>query len=173
MGIDGLIIVLGSPNDDQGNLSRMALARAKAALSSFKKHPSYKFLLTGGYGKGFNKTNKPHAFYLKKYLQSQGISEASFVEFAESSYTADDAFKALPIVKKYQPKELLIISSDFHMERVKYIFDKVFFGYSLSYLAAAYLDNSSASEVKRLIEHEKKTLEDLQDDKWLLNIAND
>lgn len=171
MGIDGLIIVLGSPNDNFGNLSEMALARANTALRTHKKHPNYKLLLTGGYGPGFNKTSKPHAYYLKEYLLSQGISNDSFVEFAESSYTPDDAFKALPIVKKYNAKKLFIISSDFHMGRVKYIFNKVFVNCSLFYVVAPYLDSCDAIESKRLIEHEEKTLENLKDDKWLLGIA--
>ncbi len=165
--LEGLIIVLGSPNDDKGNLSKMALARAKTAIFSYQNHTNYKLLLTGGYGPGFNRTSKPHAFYLKKYLLNQGIANDSIVEFAESAYTADDAFKALPIVKKYNPKKLCIISSDFHMGRVSYIFDKLFKEYELSYISAPYLDSCDESEAKRLIEHEQRSLASLRDDKWL------
>jgi len=167
MEINCLIVVLGSPNDDDGNLSKMALARADTALSSFYKQPNCKLLLTGGYGPGFNRTLKPHAYYLKEYLLKQGIANDSFVEFAESSYTADDAFKAWPIVQKYNTKKLCIISSDFHMARVRYIFDRVFSDYERVYLSAAYLDSCEASEAKRLLEHEKRALENLKDDRCL------
>ena len=170
MEIDSLILVLGSPNDDDGNLSKMALARAKAALITYQKHPECKLLLTGGYGPGFNRTQKPHAFYLKKYLLSQGIPEDKFVEFALSSFTADDALKALPTVKKYNAKKLYIISSDFHMVRVRYIFDTVFSDCKRIYISAAYLDSCDASEQKRLIEHEKSTLANLNRDKFNLDL---
>lgn len=169
MEIKSLIVVLGSPNDDDGNLSKMALARANTAKFTYQEHPECKILLTGGYGPGFNRTRKPHAYYLKKYLLSQGIPEDRFLEFAESAFTADDAFKALPIVRKYNAKKLYIISSDFHMARVRYIFDTVFSDCKRVYVSSAYLDSCDASEQKRLIEHEKGALAKLKDDKFSLN----
>lgn len=170
MEFEGIIIVLGSPNDEHGNLSRMALARANAAIAVFQKNPNYKLLLTGGYGPGFNKTSKPHAFYLKKYLLSKRIAEDNILDFAESAYTADDAFKALEIVQKYNVQKLIIVSSDFHMPRVRYIFKAIFQSYQLSFVAAPYLQECREIEQKQLIEHEKKNLAKLKDEKWLESI---
>ncbi len=158
---------MGSPNDDMGNISAMGLARAQTTLAQHKAYPNYSILPTGGFGKHFNTTNKPHAYYLKKYLLKLGISEGSFLEIAESKYTADDAFKALEIVKKYLVEQIIIISSDFHMERVKYIFDEIFAKYSLTYVAAPYLNSCTKEEAKRLKSHEKQAINQLRTGRWL------
>jgi uncharacterized SAM-binding protein YcdF (DUF218 family) len=124
--LSGLIVVLGSPNTDQGELYSIAKERCVLALTEFARHPGYKILLTGGYGAHFNTTNQPHAAYLKRYLTSRGIPEDCFVEHAESSNTLEDASLSKPIALKYGARQLLVITSDYHLDRARYVFEKEF-----------------------------------------------
>lgn len=62
-----IIIVLGSPNSNEGVLSEMVKSRVEVCLSLFEKNNTG-IVLTGGYGAHFNTTGKPHAFYLKEAL---------------------------------------------------------------------------------------------------------
>lgn len=124
--ISGLIVVLGSPNSDKGELYSVAKERCELALAEYAKRPGWKILLTGGYGAHFNTTDQPHAAYLKRYLLDRGIPERAIVEFAESTNTLQDASLAKPIVLKYAAPEIVVITSDFHLDRARYIFKREF-----------------------------------------------
>jgi hypothetical protein len=49
----GVIVVLGSPNDDEGKLSGIAMERCFQAVAEFEKHPGYAVMPTGGWGAHF------------------------------------------------------------------------------------------------------------------------
>jgi hypothetical protein len=86
------IVVLGSPNNEKGEISQIWLSRLEVSLNLFNKLNSEncRMLLTGGFGEHFNKTKIPHAEYAKKWLITNGISEGKFLEQALSSNTYDD-----------------------------------------------------------------------------------
>ena len=54
--MEGIIILLGSPNDEEGQLSSIGIERANCSIEEYRKHPDYKILPTGGFGEHFNKT---------------------------------------------------------------------------------------------------------------------
>ncbi|MCF7792004.1 MAG: YdcF family protein [Victivallales bacterium] len=122
--MNGMIVILGSPNDDNGNLSSIAMERCNKAIEEYKLHKDYKILLTGGYGEHFNRTSKPHAYYTKKYLISENIPEEKILEFAESSNTIADVKLSKQIIEKYNPEIIVVVTSDFHHDRVKWLFEK-------------------------------------------------
>ena len=121
--MNGIIVVLGSPNDDNGKLSSIANERCNKAIEEYKQHKDYKILLTGGYGNHFNRTNKPHAHYTKKYLISKNIPEDRILEFVESTNTIADIKLSTPLIEKYNPGNIIVITSDFHHDRVKWLFE--------------------------------------------------
>ncbi|MEM7029550.1 MAG: YdcF family protein [Chloroflexota bacterium] len=122
----GLIIVLGSPNAEDGSLYSVAQERCDLAIIEYTKRPGWKMLLTGGYGQHFNTTNQPHAAYLKQYLCQRGIPSEAIVAFAESANTLEDASCAKPIILNEGVSEVLVITSDFHKDRAAYIFRRAF-----------------------------------------------
>lgn len=124
--LGGLIVVLGSPNTDQGELYSIAKERCALALTEYARHPDYRIVLTGGYGAHFNTTDQPHAAYLERNLISRGIPEDRFVEYAESSNTLEDASLSKLIALKYGARQLLVITSDYHLDRAHYVFEKEF-----------------------------------------------
>jgi len=148
----GVVIILGNRNDEQGNLLELAVGRLDKGIEEYHSHPDYKILLTGGRGAHFNTTDKPHAFYARQYLLERRIAASDLLEFAESYDTVEDALLSKPIVDKYKGRKLIIVSSDFHMDRVKYIFKKVFKGYHLSFEEA--ITNPSPEQLEVLMKHE-------------------
>lgn len=152
----GVIIILGSPNDSEGRLLSIAKERLDLGFEEYKK-TGYKILLTGGFGEHFNHTKKPHAFYAKNYLLEKGVKDRDILEFAESSNTVEDAEMSKAILDEYEVEEVILVTSDFHLERVRYIFDKILEGYKLSYLGSE--THKSEEELEVLREHERKALE--------------
>lgn len=122
----GLIVVLGSPNSEEGKLYSVARERCRLALAEYAKRPGWKILLTGGYGAHFNTTDRPHAAYLRDHLMEQGIPDQAIVEFAESLNTLQDASLAKPIVLRYGVSEIVVITSDYHVDRARYVFEREF-----------------------------------------------
>lgn len=157
----GIILVLGAPNDDTGELSTIARERCEHAIKEYRRHPGYKFLLTGGYGDHFNTTEKPHAFYTKRYLLARQIPEQDILsEFVESSNTLEDARLSHPIVKRYGVKHVLVVTSDFHLDRAKYIFQQTFKDMHLSF-SGSHTDLPQ-QELEALRLHEQNALRRLR-----------
>lgn len=161
----GLIVVLGSPNDERGNLSEMGQGRIRLGYETYMKlrDEGYRFLLTGGFGEHFNMTDKPNAFYAREILLKCHVPEEHILEFAESRNTVDDALQARPIVDKYGVDKLIVISSDFHTERVRFVFERVFPDKSLEFHGAPYLETRSPEERERLLAHEARELASLRE----------
>ena len=158
--VPGLIVVLGSPNDNKGVISPIGQGRLLLALEEFNsgKYDGWKLLLTGGFGEHFNTTAHPHAYYAQNFILEKGVPKEAIVDFAESQDTVDDALKAAPILENYPQAELLVISSDFHLDRVKYIFGEVFPRRRISFLGANYLNTCSEAEASQLMAHESREL---------------
>ncbi len=158
--LDGLIIILGAPNDEQGNLSQMALERLAKGLILYRQNPGCKILLTGGFGDHFNRTGLPHAHYAQQALLAQGVPESDFVEVALSRHTVEDGLLSRPLAARYGAKRLIVVTSDFHLRRAKFIFDRLFPGYDLSYAAAP--SQAEPEELDRLRQHEAQALDQLE-----------
>ena len=158
--MNGIIVILGSPNDERGNLSEIAMGRLELGLTEYRNREGYKFLCTGGFGEHFNTTERPHAEYAIRHLLEKGIPEKDVLEIAESRNTVEDALLSKPIIEKFHARSLIIVSSDFHMQRVEHIFQQVFDGYDLTFSGAK--TEFPAERLRTLRKHEKKELEKLR-----------
>src|SRR6476620_229434 len=100
---NGFIMILGAPNDKNGNLSIIAKSRLKQGAKELSLNPGFKILLTGGFGQHFNETNCPHWHYAKDFLiEELSICPDSFLlEAIDSTNTVEDIEKAKPIFQKY------------------------------------------------------------------------
>ena len=150
------IVVLGSPNDAAGNLSSIAFERCQQALTEYAKHPDACLLPTGGWGEHFNTTDKPNGHYTRLYLTKQGVPERQFFECAESANTVQDASLAKPIVERHGITELIVVTSDFHIPRAQFLFQREFPNLRLTFSAAK--TNLPEEELMRLKNHEEKAL---------------
>ena len=162
---NGCILILGSPNDKEGNLSLIAKTRLMQGAKELSLHPGFKILLTGGFGKHFNDTNLPHWKYAKDFLINElSVSPDSLLgETIESANSVEDIEIARPIFQKYNFDKIILVTSEFHRQRVEYIIEKAA-GLKeniLSYSCAA--DKELDKDLlKQLCDHEKQALLYLQ-----------
>lgn len=123
---DTVIVVLGGSNDDDGRLHPMSLDRCREALETHQAHPNVKILTTGGWGSHFNTAASAHGELVKADLIQRGIPENQFYPTALSAHTEDDAVKACEVLRTETVSRILLVTSDFHMDRACHYFQKVF-----------------------------------------------
>ena len=113
-------------------------------------------LCTGGWGAYFNTSSNSHATYAKEYLIEQGLSEKDFLEIALSINTVDDAVKIKSIISNPENINLTIITSDYHLARVKLIFNRILKKYNLKFVGVE--SNLKEEEYNSLVQHEKEAI---------------
>jgi uncharacterized SAM-binding protein YcdF (DUF218 family) len=156
----GIIVVLGSPNSDSGELGEIAINRLNKARGIYLKNPGFfKIICTGGFGPHFNTTPLPHAYYAAKYLRKKGVPDEDILEGIISRNTIEDAKKAKPVIEFYQPERLVLVTSDFHMQRAAILFEKYIKGRRLFFEAAP--STLSKESQQKLQEHEEKAIKKL------------
>lgn len=162
--IKGLIVVLGSPNSGKGELYSIARERCDLALAEYAKRPGWKLLLTGGYGAHFNTTDQPHAAYLRRYLTERGIPDCDIIEFAESSNTLEDASCSKPIVLKYRVLAIVVVTSDYHLDRARYVFEREFVDTEVRIVFSVTQTDEAVCELdlEALKKHEREALAKLK-----------
>lgn len=161
-----IILTLGAPNDEKGNLSRIATDRLECAYNLYIHNDNTRFLCTGGFGEHFNTTDQPHAYYSQQFLLRKGVKEDDFLEFAISSNTVDDFRKAKLIIEKEKPDLLMLVTSDFHMQRAKILHDII-----IKYPHVAFIPAKSSLTEKELatyILHEQKAINELRKNNYVL-----
>jgi len=150
------IIVLGSPNYYDGRLSLIAKSRCDKAFQLYVQYPGSKVLCTGGFGEHFNTSRFAHGKLTKAYLIELGVPESAFLEIAQSRFTFEDATMSMPILTANNIKKATIVSSEFHIKRVEYVFSNLISNIELNYLAATTpLDKA---ELDLLCQHEAKAM---------------
>ena len=150
-----ILVVLGAPNSPVGELSIISKDRLDFCLKKYEKN--IMILCTGSWGEHFNVSTKPHAFYTKEYLIENGIPEDRFLELALSKNTVDDAVKIKEIVLNLENIHLTIVTSDYHLERVKLIFNEVLKTHKMKFVGMQ--TNLEIEKYNALVEHEKKAIE--------------
>lgn len=154
-----IILLLGSPNNEKGVLSQIAMDRIECAYNLYTNNENMTFLCTGGFGKHFNTTQYPHAYYAKKALIEKGVKKEDFLPFVLSSNTYEDFEMSKQIIEKESPDILFIVSSDFHIERVKMLHNKIT-NYSCTIFLSA-KSSLSENELLSLIKHEQNAVKRL------------
>lgn len=154
----GIVVLLGSPNTDRGELLSVARDRCERAIQEYRRHPGYKILPTGGFGAHFNTTDKAHASYLKEYLVAHGVPKEDILEFAESRNTVEDATLSHPIVKRYGVDRVTVVTSDYHAARAQYLFRREYADVELSFSLCPTAKETCDLDLRALKEHEKRAL---------------
>ena len=153
-----VIVVLGSPNFPDGTLGPIAMDRLQGCLFIFNPQ-KHKILCTGGFGAHFNTSPVAHANYLKDFLIQKGVPSTAFLPLALSSNTVDDAVMSKSILKETKFKDLIIITSEYHVARVKFIFIEILKDFNLNFKSVAH--HSIDDVLVPLIQHEKVAMDQL------------
>ena len=157
-----VIVLLGSPNSDEGQLHSVALERCQRALQEYQAREDSKILPTGSFGAHFNTTDRPHAWYLKAWLVAHGVPEHDVLPFAESRNTIEDAFLSYPIVQHHGARRAIVVTSDYHAARARYVFERVYCDLALEFAVCATDAAHCDLDLPALQAHERETLARLQ-----------
>jgi AraC-like DNA-binding protein len=117
-----LIIVLGAPNDDEGALGPIAQGRVVAAEAVHHSLPGSVILPTGGFGAHFNRSPLAHHELLRRHLVASGVDPGAILPGVDSTNTSEDAELGSEVVRALEPREVVIVTSDFHHERASLLF---------------------------------------------------
>ena len=117
------ILLLGASNDANGELSQMAIDRLECAYSIYANNSDISFLCTGGFGEHFNTTQMPHAEYLRQRLLQKGVKNEDFLPHIISSNTYEDIHKLKEVINCMPIDLLIVVTSDFHVERVRMLYE--------------------------------------------------
>lgn len=156
---------MGHRNDQRGVLSSIAVERLEQGIKEYRAHPGSKIMVTGSHGAHFNTTVHSHAYYLEKYLRGKGIPADHILPFIPSQNTFEDGLFSRELLKKYGHPKIMVVTSDFHLKRARYIFTKVFPPYQLTFVTS--VTKSSSEELRVLQEHEQNALRLLKTKKSL------
>lgn len=149
-----VFIILGSPNSPSGRLSDISISRLNYCVNRYEK--GNLIICTGGWGEHFNTSKSSHATFAKRYLIEKGLLEEDFLDFALSGNTVEDAVKIKPIISKLKKIKLTIITSDYHLNRVKIIFNEILENYTMDFIGVE--SNLEQEEYNALILHEKNAI---------------
>jgi uncharacterized SAM-binding protein YcdF (DUF218 family) len=160
----GIILLLGSPNSKEGELFSVAKERCEMGIQEYLNHPTWKIVLTGGFGEHFNESEKPHAYYLNRYLIERGVAPGVILDSVLSTNTLEDASLTKPIIVKYNVGDILVVTSDFHYDRARYIFEREYSDANIRIrFSLSNTDESSCGfDLKSQIAHEKNSLRELK-----------
>ncbi|MCX6811249.1 MAG: YdcF family protein, partial [Candidatus Berkelbacteria bacterium] len=90
------------------------------------------------------------------YAFKKGIKKDDILEIVESGNTVEDAYLSKPILDRYKPEKVFVSTSNFHLPRAKYIFEKILPQYKLKFLGSK--ESTSPLVLKKLKLHEKVAL---------------
>ena len=155
------IVQLGAPNALDGMLSAIARARTQLTASVAKEYPNRQIILTGGWGAHFNQATRPHWFYVRGCLTDEyGIDPVRIHRKINTSNSVEDAALLLPWIR---PKDqLTVITSDFHVERARFIFSCIMGRTQGIDVQGAKSVDMSEDERKSRHDHEGKALTGLR-----------
>jgi uncharacterized SAM-binding protein YcdF (DUF218 family) len=153
-----VIILLGSPNGEDGQLYSVALERCQRALEEYHLRGNCKILPTGGFGAHFNTTDRPHAWYLKAWLVAHGVPEQDVLPFAESRNTIQDAALSYPIVRGHGARRAIVVTSDYHAARARYVFEHLYRDVALEFAVCATDPDCCDLDLVALQAHERVAL---------------
>lgn len=122
-----VVVVLGGGIAADGILSSATKERLNDFLKKREKLPQVPIVLSGQWG-GFIKM-EPHtteAQEMEKYLITHGIGARQVVKEEESLDTISNAVFMKKIIERHHDwKKILLVTSDWHMERALWIFQKI------------------------------------------------
>jgi uncharacterized SAM-binding protein YcdF (DUF218 family) len=152
-----ILVVLGGTNARNGRLSSMSVRRLRAALAVFRERPDgTAFLLTGGFGAHFNVTAQPHWTYGRAWLQRHGVPAEKFLPGVASTNTPDDARLSARVLAKFPTAQLVLITSDFHAPRARFLFRHHLGPRRVRTVCSACLETFSLRRRVRLQSHERQ-----------------
>lgn len=154
------IIVLGDMLKPDGSISDNLRMRLDKGIELFRKNVAPRIIASGYYG--FMASYKPpitEASAMKEYMLKNGISDNDILLEEKSKDTIGNAyFTKIQYLKPNWWKNIVVVTSDFHLQRAKYVFEKVLGeDYHIHFIGTK--NTLSAKDLELMILREKKVTE--------------
>jgi uncharacterized SAM-binding protein YcdF (DUF218 family) len=148
-----VIIVLGGGIRENGELVPTAQERVEKAVELYKKNVARKILMSGRYGISIKYIPiKTEAKAMKEHAMSLGVPEEDILTEETSRDTLGNAyFTKTKFLEPRGWKNIMVITTNFHLERAKAFFTKI--------LGEGYDIDFEATEVILPEEKDKKVVE--------------
>ena len=165
------IVILGGGINSDGSLPNTSRNNVNKGIELFKKNVSDLIIMSGGIS--FQLTYKPpktEAKAMKDYAIQLGVPEDNILLEENSKDTIGNAyFTKIDFLKPNNLRNIVIVTSDFHMERTKYIFQKILgLKYQMDFVEAP--SELTQKEFENRNKVEEKILFDIK--KWLDEIKD-
>jgi uncharacterized SAM-binding protein YcdF (DUF218 family) len=148
-----LIIVLGH-FDATVHLTSTGRERLDLGFALLQARPSARITVSGC------AVNQPRTAEVREYLRAHGVAAQALAPLIDSHNTAEDAFLTEPLVHEYGIERLLLVTSDYHLQRARYIFEQVFPTLQIEPHGAPH--HAAEQELHELRQHEAEALQALQ-----------
>ena len=145
-----IIIVLGH-FDNTAHLTSTGRERLDAGIAQLHLCPDSLLAVTGC------APGVPRADEVAAYLLARNVGH---VELIDTHNTAEDAFLTEPLVSRYAPARLVVVTSDYHIERARFIFERVFT--QLPIVMHSVPHKAMEDERRALLAHEERALQSLR-----------
>ncbi len=162
-----LIIVLGGGIDLGGNLPEHVYQRLNKAIELLVQSPQSKVVVCGKYSFLYDQLGKyppvTEAEKMSDYLINKGADKNKILTENQSKDTIGNAYYLKKnIFLPQNETSATIVTSHFHLERVKYIFAKIF-GQAFNFEFIGLQEKLPADEEKKVIAHQKELLEKIKE----------
>lgn len=128
------LVVLGGTNDHNGILSDFTKKRIEKCYEMLDdlKDRNINIHFSGGFNKKFNKTNISHSQLCVNYFEELNKNNYTIKkeQHTNNNNTVDEAINFGEHFQNLN-SEIKIITSDWHLDRVKYLFKKTFEFYEI------------------------------------------
>lgn len=159
-----VIIVLGSALDKHGYLTELGRRRVEKAIELYKKSPC-KIIMSGHSSIDIIDAKKTEASAMEDYAIMHGVDKNDIIKEECSRDTIGNAFFSKEIIDIKKWKDIIVVTSDFHIARAKYIFNKIFSGnYRIKFVSAKSSEDISKNE-RELMEVTKKLLGNIENER--------
>ncbi|MBI4141534.1 YdcF family protein [Candidatus Woesearchaeota archaeon] len=122
------IIVLGGGLDEKGCIPQIVKLRVDRAVELYKKSFAPRIIMSGKWSINTTKTFLlTEAEAMEQYAVSCGVCRDDVLTEKESQDTLGNAYLTkINFLKPAKWRNIVVITTDFHMPRTKFLFNKVF-----------------------------------------------
>jgi|TARA_B100001971_G_C18130716_1_gene504664 uncharacterized SAM-binding protein YcdF (DUF218 family) len=158
---DVIIVLAGGVNPD-GTLPKSPKARVEKGVELYKDRQARKLVMSGAYGFWLDWLKKVpvkhESVAMKEYAISLGVpSDAILIEDQSKDTLGNAYFTKINVLEKYSWKDVVVVTSEFHIPRTKIVFDVVLGpDYKINYVPSENI--LTDEEQAKWQESEKKTI---------------
>lgn len=164
-----VIIILGHSVSPDGSLPDIPKLRVQKGVELFKEGLAEYIIVSGGHPFAIKDVpSRSESAAMKEYAVAQGIPTDKVLEEKESKDTLGNIyFCKISFLDPNNWKNIIVVTSDYHIPRTRYIFEKVLGKeYTVDYIPAE--SNLTEEQLKNRITKEAGKIESLK--KWYESI---